>query len=36
MKLKCKCGYAWEYTGEKETYAVCPDCRKLVKIKKEE
>jgi Zn finger protein HypA/HybF involved in hydrogenase expression len=33
MELKCKCGKKWEYTGSNKTNAVCPDCRKMVKIK---
>jgi hypothetical protein len=34
MKLKCKCGNEWDYQGKKKvgSYAICPDCRKIVRI----
>jgi DNA-directed RNA polymerase subunit RPC12/RpoP len=36
IKLKCKkCGNEWEYNGQKEYWATCPNCLNKVKIKKE-
>jgi predicted Zn-ribbon and HTH transcriptional regulator len=32
MKLKCSCGYEWDYKGKMKKNATCPDCRALVKI----
>lgn len=32
MKLKCKCGWVWEYTGKKTILATCPNCMKKVNI----
>jgi len=32
--VKCEnCKYEWDYTGTKTVYAVCPNCRRIVKIK---
>ena len=37
IELKCKrCGRKWEYTGDKEYYASCPDCKTSVKIPQDE
>ena len=34
MILKCKkCKRRWNYSGEKEYYTTCPDCKTSVKIK---
>lgn len=34
-KLECKrCGYVWTYKGQREYYALCPNCRVQVNIKK--
>jgi len=36
VKLKCKnCGWGWDYRGEKDYYATCPNCRRAVNIKNE-
>ena len=32
MKLKCDCGYEWEYSGSMKHYATCPDCKRPVKL----
>jgi len=33
MELKCKkCGRQWDYTGDAEVYATCPDCKTSNKI----
>ncbi len=33
MDLECKkCGYKWNYEGNKKVSATCPDCRGMVKI----
>ena len=33
IELTCKkCGRKWDYTGEKEYYNSCPDCKTSVKI----
>jgi len=34
MKIKCKCGYEWDYTGELKK-ATCPSCSNKVKVKNE-
>jgi len=37
MKLKCqRCEKEWDYKGESDYYASCPNCHSSVKIKKEE
>jgi len=37
MDIKCdRCGKEWDYTGSNEFFATCPDCRKLVKLKRVE
>lgn len=34
VKLKCKfCKHEWDYKGEREFYASCPDCKRQVKIR---
>ncbi|MFP4001290.1 MAG: DUF1660 family phage protein [Thermoplasmata archaeon] len=33
MELECKsCGYEWDYQGESDFYATCPNCHYKVKI----
>lgn len=33
MELKCnKCGNQWDYKGKNKVYAICPDCRKTVRV----
>jgi endogenous inhibitor of DNA gyrase (YacG/DUF329 family) len=33
MDLECpKCGKEWDYTGNSQVYATCPDCKRSVKI----
>ncbi len=33
MELECKsCGYEWDYQGESDYYATCPNCHYKVKI----
>ncbi|MBS3781344.1 MAG: hypothetical protein KGY66_06605 [Candidatus Thermoplasmatota archaeon] len=33
MELECKsCGYEWDYQGESDYYATCPNCQYKVKI----
>lgn len=33
MKLECQsCGYEWDYQGESDYYATCPQCHYKVKI----
>ena len=32
MKLKCKCGHEWNYTGEAKHYVTCPSCYNKVRI----
>ena len=35
MELRClnkKCNNIWDYTGDKKVNAVCPDCKRMVKI----
>ncbi len=33
MELECKsCGYEWDYKGESDYYATCPNCHYKVKI----
>ena len=30
---KCaKCGWTWNYKGNKTVYAICPNCRKIVPL----
>jgi predicted nucleic acid-binding Zn-ribbon protein len=32
-KLECgKCGHVWNYKGDMEKYATCPDCHRSIKI----
>lgn len=33
MKLKCNCGYEWDYEGKMKYYATCPDCHKANPIR---
>ena len=35
MKLKCKCGYEWNFKGKLKK-ATCPNCSNKVVIKKED
>jgi Zn finger protein HypA/HybF involved in hydrogenase expression len=36
MEIKCeRCNKEWDYTGKNNWYAVCPDCRKYNKIKRD-
>lgn len=36
MELECNsCGYEWDYQGEGEYYATCPNCQYKVKISAE-
>jgi hypothetical protein len=31
--LSCKrCTYQWEYTGDRKTWATCPDCKTSVRV----
>ena len=33
MELECKsCGYEWDYKGQSDYYATCPNCHYKVKI----
>jgi hypothetical protein len=34
VDMKCKCGKKWDYKGKQKTYAICPDCKKIVKLNK--
>lgn len=37
MKLKCpyeNCQYEWDYKGDSDFYATCPQCLRKVKIDK--
>lgn len=37
VKLKCKrCKKEWEYNGDRDYYATCPDCKTSVKINEED
>ncbi|MBS3817151.1 MAG: hypothetical protein KGY76_06275 [Candidatus Thermoplasmatota archaeon] len=36
MELECKsCGYEWDYQGESDYYATCPNCHYKVKVNAE-
>jgi len=36
VKLKCQnCGYEWNYNGDAEFYATCPNCMRKVNIEKQ-
>jgi len=33
MELNCqRCNYTWDYQGESDYYATCPNCKSSVKI----
>jgi DNA-directed RNA polymerase subunit RPC12/RpoP len=33
MELECqKCGREWDYQGDSDYYATCPNCKSSVKI----
>ena len=34
IKIKCKCGNGFNYTGNSNWYAKCPKCRSRISIKK--